>query len=410
MYVIIGGGKVGRRVAKKIPRPVIIEKDPEIVDELREEGFEVVEGDATDEDVLSAVDLSDARVIVATNDDFANITLAEIAVNMGAKEVVSRVEDPEHVSTFERLGITCVPYGGRVVDNILSIIGEEERRYFEINIDSESKFKDKRLRDAYVEEDCVTISIFRRGKLFRPHPDFRIKEGDVLGVLCSREVEETKKPFKEILVIPYKPSSKAVLEEARMLASMFDGELFLGVKREDVLVYKLRKHISEFEEMSEEEVIKLLKQFGKEFDLIIASVEHVKTFKDKKLIEELDFDFETPVLITKGKKEYNKVLAVVNTSDPINMLNYVRGFSQRCDVKMMVIDEESLVYKGHLVESHSTIETELVKGNPIIDVVKEAKKGYDLIMFSIENDVGNIDQDILWRIVLKTGSSVLVVK
>lgn len=410
MYVIIGGGKVGRRVAKKTPKSVIIEKDPEIVDELREEGLEVIEGDATDEDVLSAVDLSDARVIVATNDDFTNITLAEIAANMGAKEVVSRVEDPEHVSTFERLEIRCVPFGGSIVENILSLIGEEERRYFEINVDKESKFKEKRLKDVYVGEDCTTISIFRRGKLFRPHPDFLIKEGDVLGVLCSREVEETKKPFKEILVIPYQPSSKAVLEEARMVASMFNGELFLGVKREDVLVYKLRKHISEFEDMSEEDVIKLLRQFGKEFDLIIASVHHIETYRDKKLIGELEFDFDTPVLITKGKKEYNNVLAVVNTSEPVNLLNYVRGFSQRCDVKMMVIDEESLVYKGHLVESHSTIETELIRGNPIIDVVKEAKKGYDLIIFSIENDLGNIDEDILWRIVLKTPSSVMVVK
>lgn len=116
------------------------------------------------------------------------------------------------------------------------------------------------------------------------------------------------------------------------------------------------------------------------------------------------------MLITKGKKEYNNVLAVINTSDPLNMLNYVRGFSQRCYVKMMVIDEESLVYKGHLVESHSKIDTELIRGNPIIEVVKEAKKGYDLIIFSIENDIGNIDEEILWRIVLKTSSSVMVVK
>lgn len=86
------------------------------------------------------------------------------------------------------------------------------------------------------------------------------------------------------------------------------------------------------------------------------------------------------MLITKGKKEYNNVLAVINTSDPLNMLNYVRGFSQRCYVKMMAIDEESLVYKGHLVESHSKIDTELIRGNPIIEVVKEAKKGYDFIV------------------------------
>lgn len=77
---------------------------------------------------------------------------------------------------------------------------------------------------------------------------------------------------------------------------------------------------------------------------------------------------------------------------------------------MMAIDEESLVYKGHLVESHSKIDTELIRGNPIIEVVKEAKKGYDLIIFSIENDIGNIDEEILWRIVLKTSSSVMVVK
>lgn len=105
MYVVIGGGRVGRLVAKKIPRCVIIEKNPGIVDELRGEGFEAIEGDATDEDILLKADLSDSRVVVTTNDDSTNIAVSEIVVNMGAKDVVSRVENLEHVGTFEKMGV-----------------------------------------------------------------------------------------------------------------------------------------------------------------------------------------------------------------------------------------------------------------------------------------------------------------
>ena len=53
---------------------------------------------------------------------------------------------------------------------------------------------------------------------------------------------------------------------------------------------------------------------------------------------------------------------------------------------------------------------EVSRGNPMVDAVKEFKSGYDLVILSLSNDIGNIDRDILWKIILDKESSVLVVE
>jgi len=420
VYVIVGGGRIGRELAEKIPNSVIIERNPDLVSKLRKEGFNVIEGDAINEEVLSRVDIKDSKIILATNDDFTNILVAEIAKNRLAQDIVARVENPEYILTLKKMGIQVVLHKPSIVNDILSALSESDRRYFEVNVKDKPEFLNKQLKDVSVNDNCVVISIFREGKIYRPHPNFTLTENDVLGLLCSREVKETRKPFNEILVILRSPNYKKMLEEAKMVAKLFNSDIFLSLKEKDVVVFKLKEILTNITEMSDEEVKEVLKEYTSDFDLIITGIHDEERFskkiknliklKNKRFKQIFGSELDVPVILSKGKERYNEVLAVLNTSNPVNILNYVRAFSRFCNVKLLILDEESLSYKSHLLESFSNINSELVKGNPVIEFVKEAKRDYDLVIFSIENDVGNVDEAILWKVATKTQSSVMVVR
>ena len=75
----------------------------------------------------------------------------------------------------------------------------------------------------------------------------------------------------------------------------------------------------------------------------------------------------------------------------------------------MFLDSDQLKTSSSVVES-PTVEIAVTRFNPLVEVVREVKKEYDLIIFSISNDVGNIDQEFLWKFILETESSVLVVR
>ena len=76
--IICGFGRIGRAAAAEFERNqepyVVIEHDLRLVEELREQGLHVVQGDATEDDVLNAAGIKKAkRLIAALNNDNDNI-------------------------------------------------------------------------------------------------------------------------------------------------------------------------------------------------------------------------------------------------------------------------------------------------------------------------------------------------
>ena len=74
---------------------------------------------------------------------------------------------------------------------------------------------------------------------------------------------------------------------------------------------------------------------------------------------------------------------------------------------MLLLDPSLVSYSSKLTETR--LEVEVSRGNPVIDAVKEAKSNYDLIIVSHRNDAGNIDRELLKRIIYDTPASVLVI-
>ena len=75
-YIVCGYGRIGRIVCKEFRRQpvpfVAIEKRPEIVEEMIQEGLLAIQGDATDEDTLIRVGIKKAKSLISVVSSDAN--------------------------------------------------------------------------------------------------------------------------------------------------------------------------------------------------------------------------------------------------------------------------------------------------------------------------------------------------
>jgi trk system potassium uptake protein TrkA len=97
-YVIVGAGRVGLRTARALQdsghEVVLIEQDPTTAERVRSEGFEVIEGSGSEEDVLLAADLEDADALGALSGDVStNFIACMIAKHYGCRTVLRIDED-----------------------------------------------------------------------------------------------------------------------------------------------------------------------------------------------------------------------------------------------------------------------------------------------------------------------------
>jgi trk system potassium uptake protein TrkA len=81
--IIVGGGRVGRRVAEQLSEEqntvTIVELDPEKCEQVSPKVSRVIEGDGTDPEILEQIDLPTVDVFAAlTNDPHVNLDASEM--------------------------------------------------------------------------------------------------------------------------------------------------------------------------------------------------------------------------------------------------------------------------------------------------------------------------------------------
>jgi trk system potassium uptake protein TrkA len=96
-FVIVGAGRVGMRTARVLREEdhdvALIEPEETKVERLRDEGFEVVQGDGSAEETLDAVGLEDADGLAGLSGDFTvNVIACMIAKSHNCRTVL-RVDD-----------------------------------------------------------------------------------------------------------------------------------------------------------------------------------------------------------------------------------------------------------------------------------------------------------------------------
>ena len=110
-YVIIGLGVFGRALAENLIQKgsevIAVDKNMELIEEVRDLVTYAVCMDSTDEKALDALGLKDVDVgIVAIGENFeANLLTAVLLKHKGVKKVISRASDPLHIKILKAVGI-----------------------------------------------------------------------------------------------------------------------------------------------------------------------------------------------------------------------------------------------------------------------------------------------------------------
>ncbi|MFB6179893.1 MAG: TrkA family potassium uptake protein [Halorientalis sp.] len=105
-FVIVGFGRVGMRTARTVQSEghdvVIVEVDHEKIERARKEGFEVVDGDGADEDVLERAGIEDADAIGALTGDLnSNFSACMVGKHYGCRTVL-RIDEDYREEIYEK--------------------------------------------------------------------------------------------------------------------------------------------------------------------------------------------------------------------------------------------------------------------------------------------------------------------
>ena len=215
-YIVCGHGRMGQilceeLVKEKVPF-VVIEGDPAEAEDLIDKGLLVVQGDATEDEVLRRAGIDRARglvAVVSSNVDNLYITLSARVMCRESNPnlyVLSRATDREACDKIERAGADRVvsPYvigGMRIVQALLrptvndfleiaTQTGDLDLMFEELAIGGDSSLDGVALKDSGIRAsyDVVVIAIKKgSGKMvFNPGPEAMLHNGDMLVTLGDR--------------------------------------------------------------------------------------------------------------------------------------------------------------------------------------------------------------------------------
>ncbi len=198
--LIIGGGLVGAHVAEMLSksrhRVTVIEKDSSVAKRLADKlNALVINDDGTDMLTLRSAGIETADAVIAlSRDDKTNLMVCQIAKNIGASKIISRVNIPGNDELFVKLGISLVvpttQYGVNMVCNelnrgglrILSEIGDAKAVIYELVVVKDSKLIG---HDTESIDGSRICGIYRNGEVLYPGSKNPVQAGDVVIILSK---------------------------------------------------------------------------------------------------------------------------------------------------------------------------------------------------------------------------------
>ncbi len=195
--VILGGGRVGCRVAKGLQEHgvsvKIIEKNMDRCQEVAAilEGTTVVQGDGTDRDFLieQGVPLADA-FIASTESDELNILSGLLAKNLGISRNLVLVNNPGNISLAKAVGVDVAAspplltarkiarfalHGGAIS---VALLGGEQIQAIEFVTGPTAQIAQQRIKEAGLPKGTIGGAIARNSTVIIPPDDSKVQPGD----------------------------------------------------------------------------------------------------------------------------------------------------------------------------------------------------------------------------------------
>lgn len=217
-YIVCGAGETGQNVVAQFEMTgvpfVIIDNRESIIEDLREKGFLVIHGEATQEDDLKKAQINRAKgLVTALSTDAENIFVVLTARYLNKDLfIVSRAIEPHAHEKLTMAGAnrTVSPnaIGGRRMAammtkpsifsflDIVTYAGEEALNLEEINVPAGSQILGLKLREAKIPDKTglLVMSLKKNstGKmLFNPGPDEVLEIDDSMIVIGNSEQVKT---------------------------------------------------------------------------------------------------------------------------------------------------------------------------------------------------------------------------
>lgn len=167
----------------------------------------ILQGDATDMQLLMQENIADADVFVAaTNDEESNILGAILAKKLGATSTMAMVNKRAYLSLLSTLGVDCV-VNSRIAaassifrylhaGSVLSELSMEQSNagFVEIEVSERSKLAGKLIQDLVFPPRILIAAIERQGEVLIPTGADEILVGDVVVIfLFKTEMRKLEK-------------------------------------------------------------------------------------------------------------------------------------------------------------------------------------------------------------------------
>ncbi len=207
---IIGGGDVGFMLARRLEKVglnvKIIENNPQRCEFLADklESSLVLKADGGDIEFLKSEEINESDVVVCVTDtDEKNLLHSLIAKQLGVSRVISRVNDENFVSLFEKVGVDVAISPKSAVANELKnkiiekssniLLTVEQNQAEVIEADVPEKFFDKQIKDIKFPAKAI-VGIIKRGKkIIIPKGNTLLRAADTMIIFAkSADIQKLK--------------------------------------------------------------------------------------------------------------------------------------------------------------------------------------------------------------------------
>ena len=204
--VIMGAGALGRQVAETLAEVQglhvrVIESDPRRAHALAGlTGVMVLEGDATDIDILLEERVGEANVFVATSgDDERNMVACQLARSLGVERTVAMVNKSSYRQIYDLLGIDqaisprilCANRILRFVRassvHAIAVLGEGRAEVLEVVARLPGRGHSAKLKSLDLPRGTVIGAIVRDNDVIVPHGETSLRDGDHVIVFTVAE-------------------------------------------------------------------------------------------------------------------------------------------------------------------------------------------------------------------------------
>jgi amino acid transporter/Trk K+ transport system NAD-binding subunit len=203
--LIIDGGKQGQNIAKRLQAKdefrmvfrsaehqiTFIEESEELCKELEQRfNVPIYQGDGTKKELLQQVGVDNIDVVIAASaDDGRNVIASLQAKQLGFRQIIAIVQDPDYTPLLEENGVVAIsaPWAtASMVENFLDRpgvaqlfeIGRGVASLLGVTVTESARVVDMMIREIDIPKECVVAAVIRGNSFVVPRGDTTIKSGD----------------------------------------------------------------------------------------------------------------------------------------------------------------------------------------------------------------------------------------